>query len=343
MAFINGKDHFKVKLYTGNGSASNAITGLGFQPDFVWMKARAFAESHILYDSVRGTTKRLVTNATEVEETRTNGLSAFGADGFTLNADNGENKNAETFLSWNWKAGTTSGITQGGASITPTSYSFNAAAGFSMIKYTGTGSAATVPHGLGKAPKMIIIKCTSHTSNWAVYHKSIGATKMLNLNQNTTEATNSGYFNNTDPTSSVFSLGDEGNDTNGSGKTYLAYCWSEIPGYSAFGMYKGQGNADGPAVKTGFKPAWVLVRNASATNNWFIQDIERIGRNPNNHLSKPNNNGADDTGNHIDILSNGFKVRGVDDDINAAGPGDDYIYIAIAAEPLVGDSPATAN
>ena len=345
MAFINAKDHFKVKLYTGTGS-SQSITGVGFQPDFCWVKQRSGTENHFLNNSIQGSTKVYQTDTSAAEQTSSNGMTAFGADGFTVNTDTGYNGNGSTYLSWNWKAGTTSGITQGGASITPTSYSFNAAAGFSMIKYNGTGSNATVPHGLGKPPKMIIIKSTSHAENWVIGHSNMddNPADSWQYYMNFLSAvrdSNSNRWQNTLPTNDVFSLGTE-DQVNGS-KTYIAYCWSEIPGYSAFGMYKGINDAFGPMCVTGFKPAWVLVRNVSASNNWFIQDSERLGYNPQNHLSKPNSNGADDTGTHIDILSNGFKVKS--SSANNNGSGNYMIYAAFAKAPAVGANnvPCTAR
>ena len=258
------------------------------------------------------------------------------------------NKNTETFVSWNWKAGNSAGSSNTDGSINTTTTSVNTTAGFSISKYTGTGSNATVGHGLGKAPKLIIIKSTSHGEQWVLGHSNMDDNTAdswdyyMNLQDNDTRQDASDRWQDTLPTSSVFSLGTE-SQVNGSGKTYIAYCWSEIPGYSRFGMYFGNASTDGPMVNCGFKPAYVLVRNASATNNWFIQDIERIGYNPANHLSKPNSNGADDTGNHIDILSNGFKVRS--SSANNNGSGNYMIYAAFAKAPLVGTNniPCTAR
>ena len=341
---INGKDHFSTKLWTGTG-AENAITGVGFRPDFVWIKQRDYTRNHNLFDIVRGVTKRIYSDDTSPEDTVAQTLKSFDSDGFTLGTDTSNNANTGTYLAHNWKAGNSQGSANTDGSINTTYTSVNTTAGFSISQYTGTGSNATIGHGLTKPPKMIIIKSTTHSEQWVIGHSNMDDNTAdswdyyINFTSGVREDA-SDRWQDTLPTSSVFSLGTE-SQVNGSGKTYIAYCWSEIPGYSRFGMYFGNASTDGPMVNCGFKPAWVLVRNVSATNNWFVQDSKRLGRNFNNHLTKPNSNGADDTGCHIDILSNGFKVRS--SSANNNGSGNYMIYAAFAEAPLVGSNNIPCN
>ena len=336
-------DYFNTKLYTGNGSAGHSITGVGFQPDFVWLKPRDFSENHALYDSVRGVKERLMSNSDEKQETRSNGLSAFGADGFTVNADNGENKSSEPMVAWNWKAGTTSGLS--GGTITPSSYSFNTTSGFSIIKYTGTGSNATVPHGLGKAPKMILFKDTANTATyWGVYHKEIGNEYRLTLNTNAArQGTSADYWSSTDPSSSLFYIGSNSR-ANASGAATIAYCFAEIPGFSKIGKYKGNNNADGPFVYTGFKPAFVIIKNFDTTLSWILLDNKRDTHPNPQKLALFPDTAAAETGDYlIDFNSNGFKIRTATGAVN--GNAQDFAYIAFAEAPLVGSNniPATAR
>ena len=340
--------HFNTKLYTGTGS-TNAITGVGFQPDWVWIKRREIKD-HNLVDAVRGVQNAIASNTTDAQGAYSNNLSAFGTDGFTLGTGTLVNASGGTYASWNWKAGGGQGSSNTDGSINTTYTSVNTTSGFSISTYTGTGANATVGHGLGVAPKMIIIKSTSHTSNWGVYHKSIGAGKMLNLNSSNAEATNNGYFNSTDPTSSVFSLGDEGNDTNGSGKTYVAYCFAEKTGFSKVGIYTGINDVNGPLIFTGFKPAWLMYKETTSgtSQNWTIVDNKREPNNVMGKLLHPDltNAESDQTGStaiNIDFLSTGFKVRGSDANIN--GGSKTYIYFAFAEEPVVGSNniPSTAR
>ena len=204
-------DHFNTKLYTGNGTAigsgGQAITGVGFQPDWTWIKLRNGAAHHQLFDVVRGVTKRIYSSADNAQDTNSETLTAFGTDGFTLGNNAGVNENSDTYVSWNWKAGNAQGSSNTDGSINTTYTSVNTTAGFSISQYTGTGSAgATVGHGLGVAPGLIFIKnLSSGTTDWGVYHKSLGGTKALFLNLTAQADTNIKYFNNTDPTNQVFS------------------------------------------------------------------------------------------------------------------------------------------
>ena len=338
-------EYFNTKLYTGTGSTTT-LTGVGFQPDWTWIKRRNSSINHKIYDAVRTAGKSISSNntASEITNDAEGYLSAFTSDGFTVQAgttsDEYVNQTGGTYASWNWKANG-AGVSNTDGSITST-VSANTTSGFSIVKYTGTGANATVGHGLGVEPSMIITKSLVATQEWCVYHKSIGATKFFFLNETSAEQTGSVYWQDTAPTNQVFSVGTAG-PTNSS-SAMIAYCFAEKKGFSKFGSYTGNGNADGPFVYTGFKPAFVLVKNASAgPNNWFLQDNQRAGYNGANYLLKPNISGDEDLGTHIDILSNGFKT--IVSSANCNGSGNSIIYMAFASEPLVGTNniPATAR
>jgi len=324
-------DYFNTKLYTGNGS-TQSITGVNFESDLTWIKSRSSGAWHNLFDAVRGATKRLQVNSDGAESTETNSLTSFDSNGFTVGSSGDVNGSGNSTVAWNWKAGTTSGITQGSATITPSSYSINATSGFSIIKWTGTNANATIPHGLGVAPKMIIIRRLDSTSDWVVYHSSIGNTKRIVLNSSAVQSgASSGWFNNTSPTANVFSVGTDGG-SNGSTDNYIAYCFAEKTGYSKIGDYTGNGNADGTFIYCGFKPAWVMIKPTTVAQNWQIHDTKRDGYNPNNDNLSSNNSNSEADNKFIDIVSNGFKLRR-SDVLNESG--DPYIYIAFAEEPLV--------
>jgi len=422
-------------LYTGNGG-TQSITGLEFQPDWVWLKKRNGTTNHLLFDIVRGTNKSLNSNTNGAEDTSsTNKLTSFNSDGFTLGSNGSGNNNSDTFVAWNWNAGdtegktytvtvvsdsgnkyrfdgygtsavtldlaeggtyifnypsahpfrfsTTSDGTHGGgseyttgvvvnsstqvqitvAASAPTLYYYctihsgmggaintnstlgssnfdgstqstvkvNATAGFSIVKYAGNGSTATIGHGLGVAPQTYIVKEANSTSDWYAYHKEIGATYQLKLNETSARADND-RWQDTDPTSSVFYLAQK-TATNGSGDTYIAYCFSEVAGYSKFGSYDGNNNADGTFVFTGFRPAWVMIKRYETTRDWIIYDNKRSTFNVIDDFLEPNNSTAEQTSSsrNVDFLSNGFKFRGSDGDMNGAG---DYIYFAFAEAPF---------
>ena len=342
MSYTNGldkpDDYFNTILYTGNGS-SQSITGVGFQPDLLWIKSRGLIGNHFLSDIIRGSTKRLKSNATDTEDTITS-LSSFDSDGFTL-SNTGYNGSGETFVVWNWLASNTTASNTDG-SITST-VSANTVAGFSIVKYTGTGAIGTVGHGLGVAPKMIIAKGLAVDNNWIVYHSTVGNTKGLAL-QDTTDFTGSHLFNNTSPTSSVFSLGAVG-ATNSSGDENIAYCFAEKKGYSKFGSYTGNGNADGTFVYTGMKPSFVMVKQTNASGEgWHILDNKRSGANGDMERLLANSSNAESNySGNLDLLSNGFKTRINDAGVN--GSGSTYIYMAFAENPFVTSSgvPACAR
>ena len=347
MAFITFQpsDYFNTVLYTGNGS-TQSITGVGFQPDMTWGKARSTTTNHVIQTPVQGLSTAIFPNLNNAESTGlTNAITSFDTDGFSLGDWSVLNASSQTFVSWNWRAGAGAGSSNTDGSINTTSTSVNTTAGFSISKYTGTGSAATIGHGLGAVPKMILMKKLSSNVGWIVYHHGIGANKYLRLNTTDAEATDTNMFNNTTPTSSVFSLGTD-SDNNGSGATYIAYCFAEKKGFSKFGSYTGNGNANGTFVYTGFKPGFVMIKYVSPTSgtgNWNIMDTARSPHNIVGLAVSANTNGADDGGDFIDILSNGFKPRSTSSNRNENGST--YIYMAFAEEPLVSSNniPATAR
>ena len=339
-------DYFNTKLYTGNGSLPRAITGVGHQPDFVWIKNRDVGYHHQLYDSVRGTSAGVLYSTLTDAEDSTYQLSSFDSDGYTMGSNLGAvNGNGEDIVSWNWKAnGAGSSNTDG--SITST-VSANTTSGFSIVQYTGNStSGATVGHGLGVVPKMIIVKTTARAGNWVTYHHTLGATKYLELNNNGAVGTSTAAWNDTAPTSSVFSLGSWSN-TNDNGYGMIAYCFAEKKGYSKFGSYVANGNTDGTFIYTGFKPAWVMYRRSDGSVNWNINDNKRDTYNVAGTTLQANSSGAEFTymssGGYLDFLSNGFKCRGLSSAHNTAGGN--YIYMAFAEAPLVGTNnvPCTAR
>ena len=348
MAQINKpSDYFNTVLYTGDGAASKSITGVGFEPNFVWIKGRNNADNNNLYDSVRGVQKVLRSNLTDAEVTYSNSLLSFDTDGFTVGTHTPVNRSGGNIVSWNWLAGGTgSANTDGTISST---VSANTTAGFSIVSYTGNGTAgATVGHGLGATPAMFLIKRRDVGDGWIVYHhKNTSAPETDHLRLDNTSATSDDNtkFNDTAPTSSVFSLGSD-TSVNGSSSTFIAYCFAEKKGYSKFGSYTGNNSADGTFIYTGFSPAFVLVRNTSAVAHWMIQDNRRSdanGDNPANKRILPSSNVAEATDSPIDLLSNGFKIRSTGSYTNDSG--NVYIYMAFAEQPLVGTNniPCTAR
>jgi hypothetical protein len=326
-------------LYTGNGT-TNAITngnaGQSFQPDLVWCKSRSTALFHGLYNVVSGagSTKGLYSNDTGAEGAYSayQNLVSFNSNGFTLGAtslQNNINENGTTFVGWQWKAGGTA-VTNTSGTIS-SQVSANTTSGFSIATYTNVASGVqTVGHGLGVAPSMIFVKFRSTTSDWGVYHSAYGNTGALKLNTTGAPDVNSSWWNNTSPTSSVFTLGTQWNGT----ATAVAYCWAPIAGYSAFGSYTGNGSADGPFVYTGFRPRWVLWKRSSGVGNWILQDTSRSTYNASDTVLFPELSDAETTGGGypFDILSNGFKLRNSATYANANGST--YIYACFAENPF---------
>jgi hypothetical protein len=326
---------FDVKLYTGNGS-SQTISGLGFSPDLVWAKARNVSYHGALYDTVRGATKLIYPSLTNAEETSANSLTSFNSDGFSLGADGSftVNSNGNSHVAWCWDAGNTT-VTNTQGSIT-SQVRANASAGFSIVTYTGTGSAGTVGHGLGVAPSLIIVKSRSNTWNWVVYHASVGNDKVLAFNTTAAAATYAAFAN-TNPTSSVFSL-TGGADKNGvnNAEAHVAYCFTTVAGLSAFGSYTGNGSADGPFVYTGFRPRWIMLKRTDSTSSWAILDATRLGYNVRNDSLYANLSDAEANFGLIDILSNGFKLRATYSSEN----GGTHIYAAFAESPFAANNRA---
>jgi hypothetical protein len=324
---------FDVKLYTGNGS-TQTISGLEFSPDLVWIKARSTsAYNHFLLDTVRGVNNELNSNTTDFEFTRPapGSLTAFNSDGFALNTAIGVNASSTTYAAWTWDAGTTTATNDVGSissQVRTNNY-------LSIVTWTGNASNATIGHGLGVAPSLILLKFRGSTSNWSVYHSSLGNTKRLILNSTAAEATGSTFWNNTSPTSTVFSVGTDLNDST----TIVAYCFAPVAGYSSFGSYVGNGSAsDGPFVYTGFRPRWLMVKRATGTSggsDWLVYDALRPGNNLNDLFLKPNTSDSEQSGstnNPIDLLSNGFKIRWSTANSNASG--ETFIFAAFAESPF---------
>ena len=340
-------DYFNTKLYTGTGS-SNALTGVGFQPDFTWIKSRSNPYSHTLTDAVRGLTKVIASNNANAEYTSTTEITSFDSDGFTVGTDAGVNNSSSTFASWNWLAnGQGSSNTAG--SINTTYTSANTTSGFSIIQYTGNGTdGATIGHGLGAAPTVLIAKKTSGSESWYVGGSFLTSWDYkLYLDTTDAESTNNPpVFGGEAPTTTLIKLGGGAypNPTNASGQTYIMYAFAEKTGFSKFGSYTGNENANGPFIYTGFKPAFVMIKNrGSSAKDWFIHDNKRLGYNDKNYGLFPNLTNAEATDINLDLLSNGFKLRRSTAQLNHNG--NFYIYMAFAEAPLVGSNnvPATAR
>jgi hypothetical protein len=326
-------DYFNAVTYTGNGT-SLSVTGVGFQPDLIWIKDRSNARAHVLQNAIAGFSQYLQSNATDAETTASSGVTAVGSDGFTVGTQLAWNSNTETYVAWNWNAGG-SNATNTSGTITSTVRA-NTTSGFSIVTYTGTGSNATVGHGLGVAPSMVIVKCRNNAGQWwPVWHTSLtSGAYILALQRTDAQGSYPNIFNSTIPTSSVFSVGTSG-DSNGSTFTYVAYCFAPVAGYSAFGSYTGNGSTDGVFVYTGFRPSFILTKRTDSANYWMILDDERRTYNPAfnglyPNLSDAEGNFGNSTG--IDFLSNGFKLRDSVASVNASGGT--YIYMAIAESPF---------
>jgi hypothetical protein len=322
----NPELYFQTKLYTGNGSAQS-ITLDGdedMQPDMVWFKKRSSQESHYLYDAVRGVTKEIYPNATAAESTDANSLTGFDSDGFSIGNANALSENTETMVAWCWKE--------------------SATAGFDIVSYTGNGSARTISHSLSAVPNFMWFKCRNVAHGSLNYHSentSAPETDSLSITYDSATADNNTHWNDTAPTSSVFSVG-TADDVNQNTKTFIAYLWTDIQGFSKFGSYTGNGNADGAFIYTGFRVGWVMIKRTDATNGWEIYDSKRAGYNNNNINLRADTDAADDaTAERVDLHSNGFKIRASSTGVNTSGSP--YIYIAFAEAPLANSKGAPAN
>ena len=341
----NPELYFQTVLYTGNGLDNRDITLPGdedMQPDLVWLKSRNTNNyNHFWTDSVRGATKYIKSDATSAENTLSGSVKAFNSDGFRVGTEADVNNNTTTYVAWNWKAGGSASSNSDG-SIT-SSVSASTTAGFSIVKYTGTGSDMTVGHGLNAVPKIIIVKALDTSSDpWWTYHASLGNSAKLRLNQTQASQTTSDYiWNQTDPTSSVFSLDGTNAGANANGNDFIIYCFAEKKGYSKFGSFVGNANTNGPFVYTGFRPAWVLIKNSSANGeNWNLFDSKRNGFNGSGEALRPNTNEAEYDRN-VDFLANGFKVR--DSSGEVSGSGNTMVYLAFAESPFVNSNGIPTN
>ena len=340
----NPELYFQTKLYTGTGS-SHAITLDGsenMQPDWVWIKRRNSAGGHMLTDVIRGVTKTIITNETGAEQTFSNGLTAFGSDGFTVGSEDGFNASSDTFVAWNWKAGTSfsNDASSTGVGSLDSSGSKNTTAGFSIISFTGTESGTpSIAHGLSSTPEFIISKARDVSDNWMVFHGSFSAQEYISLNSTGAKASASSVWNSL-PSSTVINMGDNAG-VNDDG-AMIMYAFNSVKGFSKFGSYTGNGNADGTFVYTGFKPAFVIIKPSSYSNSWLILDNKRNTFNPTNTRLEADGNGADYSGlDYTDFLSNGFKIRTSNSHPNDSGGT--LIYIAFAESPFTNSSGVPNN
>jgi hypothetical protein len=318
-----------VALWSGNGSA-RSITGLGFNPDLVWIKGRSGTTDHALYDSVRGATLDLVSNSTAAETTQTQGLTAFNSDGFSLGTLAKVNTSTATYAGWAFDAGSST-VTNTAGTIT-SQVRANPSAGFSILTYTGATNSSTIGHGLGVAPSLIINKSRGGVGQWVIYHAALGYNYYGGFST-------AAFVNNiaawkTAPTSSVYTIGSaaEAPILNTTGETYVSYCFAPVSGYSAFGSYTGNGSADGPMVFTNMRPRWIMLKRTDTTSNWTIIDTAREGYNVDNDPLYPNTADVEGTADLADILSNGFKLRSIDASVNASAGT--YIYACFAESPF---------
>jgi len=326
----NPELYFQCKIWSGNATDDTSITLDGsenMQPDFVWTKRRNASTNHDLWDAVRGALEQIASNNTEAEATISSSLKSFNSDGFTVGTNTNLNASGGTYVAWCWKE--------------------SATAGFDIVAYTGSGSAHTISHSLSAVPSVVILKGRSFSDGWGQYHKTSGNPAILAFDGNVADRYSSKwspFFNSTAPTSSVFSVGTDSAINTSSG-THIAYLFAEKQGFSKFGSYKGNGNADGPFVYTGFRPAMVIIRNSSATGNWEIFDTKRSTYNLMHATLYADTNSAEytGTGNQIDVLSNGFKVR--NEDTNTNDNGETTVFMAFAEAPFVNSNgvPATAR
>ena len=344
MAYISfqPQDYFNTVLYNGTGSAQS-ITGVGFQPDWLWQKSRSNSQDGRIFDAVRGGSKLIYPSLTNAESTNAQLITSFDSDGFTMGSSGSNvNDSGTTNVAWNWKAnGQGSSNTDGSINTTYTSASTTS--GFSISTYTGTGANATVGHGLGVAPKVVIVKDLSSSGAWRMYTEMTGNESQLALDQTSAaDSGNTSMWNSTSPTTTTFSIGTHGN-VNTSSNNYVAYCFAEKKGFSKFGSYSANNNADGPMIYTGFSPAFVMIKSSNDTRDWCILDNKRPAYNVVNKDLRANETDAESTQDRLDFLSNGFKLRNASGAYNSTG--NTYIFMAFAEEPIVSSNgvPAVAR
>jgi len=335
--------YFRIKLYTGNATDATGITfdttDTTMQPDLVWIKNRNSTNEHNLVNSVVGATKYLHSNLNQAETTAANSLQSFDSNGFTVGTNANFNTNTNTYVAWCWKAGTTSGLS--GGDITPSSYSYNATSGFGIYKYTGNGSTdQEIPHGLGKKPQIVFYKRLDSSTNWVVQSNLLGNRVQLVINDTTAENTDSRLGASDDWSTTIFNVGTYG-DMNSSSDPHVAYAFCNIQGYQKIGTYNGNGNADGAFVYTGFKPAWVMIKNAdNSSEEWGIWDSKRDVSNLMTRRLVANINAAENTADYLDFVSNGFKLRTSANGLNQSA---NLIYLAFAEAPFVNSKGVPCN
>ena len=320
-------ENFNTVLYTGNG-ATQSITGVGFKPDFVWIKPRSFADNHALSDSTRGVNKSLAPNTTSAEQAL--GVTSFDADGFSLPNWGNVNQNGATFVAWCWKANGGTTTAGSGTNTTSVTNQANTKAGFSITTFTGSASAAgNFTHGLGEVPDMYIVKTTSFSDSWFVWHKDLTNTTgyAVRLNTNAAQQNLTGFWNDTAPTSTLISLG---NGVLVNNATYVAYAFKSVAGYSSIGSYTGNGSTNGPVVNTGFEPAWLMLKRTDSAGSWAMIDNKRTPTNPRNKELFANLTDAENTFTAVNFLTNGFQIINTSNTYNANGGS--FIYIAFASD-----------
>ena len=324
--------HFNTILYSGN-ETGRTLTGVGFQPDFTWIKQRNRSDPHILVDSVRGGTKELSVERTSAEHTEAQGLQSFNSDGFVVGTHVDVNRNSTNMVAWNWKAGgSASNNTDGNKTI---SLSVNTTAGFSVGTYAGTGQDSTIGHGLGAVPDWLMIKNRSSGSRkWQLWHNGLtGTNKYLAIDRSGAELTDSASWDNTAHSNTVWNTYGSG-EANQNGENFVCYAWTSIQGFSKFGSYTGNGNANGPFIYTGFKPAWIMTKQINGGSSWIVHDNKRDPINTvTEYFTVEENDAAGTLDNSFDLCSNGFKVRTSNGDRNSSG--DSFAYWAFAESPLV--------
>ena len=333
--------YFNTKLYTGNGNANTALTTGTFRPDFSWFKNRGTVENHVLIDAIRGASFNIASNLNRAETNVSDKVSAFTSTGVTLGSSAETNENNQPLVAWNWK-GNGSGSANTDGTINST-VSANTTSGFSIVKYTGTQATATVGHGLGIAPKMIFFKNVDIADEWLVGANTglVNFTQYAYLNlSNAFSGNGAAFFNNTNPTSTLFSVGNSSN-INKTGGAIMAYCFADVQGYCKIGSYTGNQNDNGPFIYLGFKPAFILSKKINGASDWYIFDSKREGYNKDNDTLLANEENAESTTDYLDILSNGYKVKTTDGDLNTNNGT--YVYLAIAEAPLVGSNNVPAN
>ena len=363
MAFTTIDDpsaFFHIQTYTGNGSSGHSITNNAnagnFKPDWLWVKPRSLADNNVMFDSTRGNDRQLKTNGSDAEDTHSPAKFTFETNGFDIDSDDQNyNQNSATYVAWQWKCngGTTTNVSSGTVDSNTTTAcvrQVNTTAGISIMTYTADSNGEQfLEHGLGKAPYWVIVKNRDQADEWAVGHLSNTGTasfyNYLRLNNNGGGSTASSYWLNTAPTANLINLGSN-HSVGANGEDYVCYAFAPIKGYSQFGRWKGNGNADGPYTYTGFAPRWIMVKNASGNGHWKINDTARdfnstYGNDASLHADE---NIAETTSSsfNVDFLSNGFKIRSADGEINA--DGSIYVYMAFAEHPFVSSEgvPVTA-